>query len=74
MIAVSLTASSQDTSKSTSTLYENKSNIMRTILNKYYELLQRAEETTSRREAVSLIRESTKLREQIHNGHALRGT
>ena len=38
---------------------------MRKILNKYYELLQTAEETTDRKTAIKCIRESTKLREQL---------
>ena len=44
---------------------ENTFKLMNKLITKYTQLLERAEQTTSRREALRLINESTKLREQI---------
>jgi len=44
---------------------ENAFKLMNKLITKYTQLLERAEQTTSRREALRLINESTKLREQI---------
>ena len=38
---------------------------MNKLIARYTELLQRAEQTTNRHEAIKLIRESTKLREEM---------
>ena len=38
----------------------------------YVELLQKAEQTTNRKEAINLIRESTRLREQMAEYSGLR--
>ena len=45
---------------------------MNKLLTKYYELLQQAELSTNRKEAIKIIRESTKVREELAEYSGLR--
>ena len=45
---------------------------MNKLITEYTELLRKAEQTTSRNEAIKLIRESTKVREQMAEYSGLR--
>ena len=57
------------TSTHQQTHYERNANTMKTPELKYIELLQLAEQTTSRKEAIYLIRQAGKIRDEITSQH-----
>lgn len=51
---------------------EEESKTMNKLLSKYYELLQKAESTTNRSDEIRIIRESTKVKEELAEYSGLR--